>query len=101
MNDAFYNSPKWRRVSKVFLASRHYICERCGGAGEVAHHKKRLTRWNINNPDIALNMADLECLCVECHYSEHSGSSATAAGVSFDESGNVIYSPLFPPKIDT
>jgi len=99
MNDKFYNSQKWRRVSKAFLKSRLYVCERCGGVGEIAHHKIRLDRFNVRNPEIALNMDNLECLCWACHNSEHGAAgSATAAGVSFDSAGNVIYSPLIPPK---
>ena len=98
-NDSFYNSRAWRRVSKVFLQSKHYICERCGGAGEIAHHKIYLDKWNIRQPEIALNMDNLECLCKACHNAEHNEmGSATADGISFDAEGNVIYSPLFPPK---
>jgi len=99
MNDKFYNSQKWRKVSRLFLQSKYYICERCGGVGEVAHHKIYLDRWNVHNPEIALNTDNLECLCLACHNSEHGETgSATAAGISFDEAGNVKYSPLFPPK---
>jgi len=99
MNDKFYNSQKWRKVSRLFLQSKYYICERCGGVGEVAHHKIYLDRWNVHNPEIALNTDYLECLCLACHNNEHGETgSATAAGISFDEAGNVKYSPLFPPK---
>jgi len=91
MNDAFYNSPKWRRVSKLFLKSKHYICERCGGVGEVAHHKIYLNRWNVQKPEIALSADNLECLCLSCHNAEHgSAGAATAPGVKFDETGNVV-----------
>ena len=91
MNEKFYNSQKWRRVSKVFLKSKRYICERCGGVGEMAHHKIRLTRWNVNNPNISLNIDNLECLCLACHNNEHGAAgSATAAGIGFDREGNVI-----------
>jgi 5-methylcytosine-specific restriction endonuclease McrA len=92
--DKFYNSMQWRRVSKLFLKSKHYICERCGGVGELAHHKIRLDRFNVNKPEIALNFDNLECLCLSCHNSEHGETgSATAAGVSFDSAGNVVYVP--------
>jgi 5-methylcytosine-specific restriction endonuclease McrA len=95
MNDKFYNSQKWRRVSRVFLTSKHYICERCGGVGEVAHHKIRLDRFNVRKPEIALSMDNLECLCLTCHNAEHGAAgSATAAGLVFDREGNII-------KLDT
>ena len=98
-NDKFYNSRKWRRLSKVFLLSKHYICERCGGVGEIAHHRIYLNRVNIRKPEIALNMDNLECLCLACHNAEHGGAgSATAAGVGFDKEGNVIYTPHIPPN---
>ena len=91
MNDKFYNSQKWRRVSKAFLKSKYYVCERCGGVGEVAHHKIYLDRWNVHNPEIALNMDNLECLCYACHNAEHGNAgAATAAGIGFDREGNVI-----------
>jgi len=91
MNEQFYNSLKWRRVSKLFLKSKHYICERCGGAGEVAHHKVYLDRWNVRKPEIALSLDNLECLCLSCHNAEHGGAgAATAAGIVFDANGNVI-----------
>jgi len=91
MNDKFYNSVKWRRVSKTFLMSKHYVCERCGGVGEVAHHKIRLDRFNVRKPEIALSMDNLECLCLACHNAEHGNAgSATAAGIGFDREGNII-----------
>jgi len=87
----FYNSQKWRRVSKTFLKSKYYICERCGGVGEVAHHKIYLDRWNVHNPEIAYSMDNLECLCLACHNAEHGNAgAATAAGIGFDREGNVI-----------
>ena len=90
-NSSFYNSQKWRKLSKLFLQSKHYICERCGGAGEIAHHKIYLDNFNVHNPEIALNIELLECLCLTCHNSEHGGdNSATAAGIGFDGAGNVI-----------
>jgi 5-methylcytosine-specific restriction endonuclease McrA len=93
MNDSFYNSRAWRRVSRVFMQSKHYICERCGGAGEVAHHKVYLNRGNVGNVHITLSMDNLECLCKACHNAEHgSAASATAVGIAFDADGNVIES---------
>ena len=98
MNEKFYNSQKWRKVSKLFLQSKYYICERCGGVGEVAHHKIYLDRYNVRNPEIALSADNLECLCLACHNAEHGeAGSATAAGISFDSEGNVIYSSTYPP----
>jgi 5-methylcytosine-specific restriction endonuclease McrA len=86
----FYNSKEWRRLSKLFLKSKHFICERCGGVADVAHHKIHLNKRNVNNPDISLNMVNLQSLCLECHNAIHSASMATAAGVCFDSEGNLV-----------
>ena len=60
---AFYRSAAWRRLSRAFLLSRNYICERCGQPAEIAHHRRYLTPQNVNNPDISLNPDNLEALC--------------------------------------
>lgn len=87
----FYRLRAWRRLSKAFLMSKYYICERCGQPAEIAHHKKYLTAENVNDPEIALNPANLEALCLNCHNAEHFGiGGATAAGLMFDETGNLI-----------
>ncbi len=71
--------------------SKYYICERCGQPAEIAHHKIYLLPGNITNPDISLNPANLEALCMNCHNAEHFGTGgATAAGIVFDDNGNVI-----------
>jgi 5-methylcytosine-specific restriction endonuclease McrA len=90
-NTAFYHSKAWRRLSRAFLLSRAYICERCGAPAEIAHHKIYLTGENIHNPEISLNAERLEALCLNCHNAEHfSAGGATAAGFTFDERGELI-----------
>lgn len=87
----FYHSKAWKRLSRAFLLSKNYICERCGGPAEIAHHKIYLTVENLFDPDISLNPDNLEALCKNCHNAEHFGTGgATAAGLAFDESGNLI-----------
>ena len=61
---AFYNSTAWRRLSRAFLLSKCYICERCGKPADIAHHKMHITAANITDPDISLNPANLEALCI-------------------------------------
>ena len=91
MNNAtFYQSKAWRRLSRAFLLSQNYICGRCGGPAEIAHHRVYLTAANISDPDISLNPARLECLCINCHNAEHfSAGGATAAGLEFNENGDI------------
>ena len=86
----FYNTKAWRKLSRAFLLSRHYICERCGGPAEMAHHITHITAANIGNPDITLNPANLEALCLDCHNTEHfSAGGAVAAGLVFDHNGDI------------
>jgi hypothetical protein len=72
------------------MASKSYVCERCGGPAGIAHHKTHLTAANIADPAISLNPALLECLCIECHNTEHFGSGgAVLEGLCFDENGDL------------
>ncbi|MDY6086610.1 MAG: HNH endonuclease [Succiniclasticum sp.] len=87
----FYRSRAWKRLSKAFLLSRNYICERCGQPAEIAHHKIYLTAENVTDPAISLNPDNLEALCQSCHNIEHFGQGgATAARLFFDDNGNLI-----------
>ena len=87
---AFYHSKQWRRLSKAFLLSKNYICERCGMPAEIAHHKQYITPQNINNPAITLNAANLEALCMDCHNAEHFGKGGpTAKGYVFNDNGEI------------
>ena len=86
----FYNSKAWEDCRLAFLQSKFFICERCGGAATIAHHKTYLTPANINNPDITLNWENLEALCQDCHNKEHHSSPGTADGLRFDEDGNLV-----------
>ena len=83
---SFYKGVQWKKVSGLYMSQRYYVCERCGGVGTICHHRKPVTPWNINNPDITLNMDNLECLCQECHNQEHSAKVSRAI---FDSEGNV------------
>lgn len=92
----FYASKTWEDCRLAFLQSKFFICERCGGAATIAHHKTYLKQSNINNPDVSLNWDNLEALCHDCHNKEHIGkNSATREDVMFDEHGNLV--PVLPP----
>ena len=92
----FYNSNAWRRLSRAFLSSKNYICERCGKPAEIAHHKEYITPGNISNPAITLNAVNLAAVCIECHNSIHySAGGAVASGLEFDENGNLRKENLF------
>ena len=82
----FYKGKQWKKVSRAYMQSRSYVCERCGGAASICHHKTYITPGNINDTSITLDPANLECLCQDCHNQEH---KARHSRVLFDCNGNV------------
>ena len=96
----FYNSKAWEDCRLAFLKSKFFICERCGGAATIAHHKTYLTPKNINDPNVTLNWDNLEALCQDCHNREHQSKySATREDVMFDENGDLIPVGAPPPHL--
>ena len=89
----FYASKRWMKCRTGFLASKNWTCERCGRMATIAHHKKRITPQNINNPEITLNWDNLEALCQTCHNDEHFSSGVCAKGLKFDTNGNLVKAP--------
>ncbi len=72
----FYSSKQWTKCAIAYKKSKQGLCERCLKKGLIVpadevHHKIRLTKENINNPQISLNFNNLEALCEECHDKEH------------------------------
>lgn len=87
---AFYYSKAWRKLSRAFLLSKSYICERCGQPAELTHHKQHITQRNIHDPAVTLNPVNLEALCLNCHNTEHISAGGTvAAGLAFDDNGEL------------
>ena len=89
----FYHSKAWRDTQAAYMASQHYVCERCGGVARIVHHKTYITPQNINDPSITLAWTNLEALCMDCHAREHQRTHAPRNGIAFDENGNVIKAP--------
>lgn len=87
---AFYKSRAWRKTQAAFMASKNGICERCGDPARIVHHKEYITPANINDPAVTLSWDNLEALCQTCHTREHFTQDATAPGLMFDSSGNLI-----------
>lgn len=75
----FYTLKPWRDLSYTIKIDRGFKCEQCGWVAVtnedrkklIAHHRDELTDDNINNPQIALNPANIEILCLDCHNKEH------------------------------
>jgi 5-methylcytosine-specific restriction protein A len=93
----FYKSKAWEECRLAFLTSKFWICERCGGAASIAHHKIWLTPENIHEPSVTLGWDNLEALCQDCHNKEHHSSPGTADGLRFDEDGNLVRQYPSPP----
>lgn len=95
---SFYSSSAWIKCRNSFMKSKNYICERCGGAAYIVHHKIHITPENINDTNITLNWDNLQALCLECHNTVHGNGPATIEGVSFDSNGDLIYNPPHQQK---
>ncbi|KYH30745.1 HNH endonuclease [Clostridium tepidiprofundi DSM 19306] len=89
----FYKSKEWIKCRNSFMASKNYICERCGKPAYIVHHKEHITPSNINNPNITLNWDNLQALCIECHNVVHGKCEACINGVAFNDNGDLIYTP--------
>lgn len=91
--EKFYKSSKWQKVSRLYMESQNYICERCGESATICHHKIYLTPANIEDTSISLSHENLEALCQKCHNKEHgyfTGGSKQGIGVEFDANGNLV-----------
>lgn len=82
-----YDSEKWVKLRRMYMDSKHYICERCGRPATICHHKEYLTEGNVGDPLIAYNPANLECLCLDCHNAEH--NHFQREGAIFNSKGDV------------
>lgn len=97
----FYNSKLWRSCRKEYVGKRLLadggMCERCREEpGEEVHHKEHLTIKNIDDVNITVNHDNLEYLCRDCHFREHSEQivrrpyiKPAYTGYYFDEGGRV------------
>ena len=93
---AFYHSAAWVACRDSYIAERRGLCERCLArglirAGKIVHHKVYLTPENITIPGIALNHANLELLCQDCHNEEH--NARMGLRYTIDPAGNVLPKP--------
>ena len=86
----FYNSFAWRRTQAAYMASRCYVCERCGRPARIVHHKNYITPQNIHDPYVTLDWANLEALCIDCHNAEHISVGACAPGLRFNSEGELV-----------
>ena len=94
--EKLYKGKAWQRVRAQFIADRISedggMCQRCHvKVGLIAHHTVMLTEENVNDPEIALNPALLEFVCLDCHNREPGHFLEKAPRrCFFDDEGNVI-----------
>ncbi len=86
---SFYNSKRWKKIRKAYFKRMNGICERCSEAGDVVHHRTYITPANIHNPEITLNLKNLEVLCGDCHNKEHKKKEAAKTRYRVDANGNI------------
>ena len=86
---SFYLSAAWENTRAAYLMSQDYICERCGEPAKIVHHRKHITRNNINDTGITLSWDNLEALCQECHNKEHH-KRAPKQRYGFDADGGIL-----------
>lgn len=69
----FYNSTRWKRCRKTYVASLpSQLCMRCGvEIGTEVHHIIELTARNIHDDNITLSWDNLMLLCKQCHNDIH------------------------------
>ena len=64
----FYKSAAWKRARQQVITRSNGLCERCKARGiykpgYIVHHKEYITPGNISNPNITLNLDNLEYVC--------------------------------------
>ena len=86
----FYNSLSWQKARDYKIASAGYLCEVCGGVGEIVHHKIPLTEANMHNPKISIDNENLQLVCRSCHKRIHDHLDGKGRRIRFDKDGNII-----------
>lgn len=72
----------------------HYSCQLCGARATEVHHKIELNKDNVSDPNISLNLDNLQSLCHDCHtritMMEHRGVEPDS-GINyyFDDDGMI------------
>ena len=87
----FYSSPQWRDARHAALVRDGFTCQLCGArAGEV-HHLTELTPSNVLDPNVTLNLDNLQSLCHECHTRITKRSDEDCGeGLMFDSEGQLV-----------
>ena len=68
----FYKSKEWLQLREEVLERDHYECQSCRRKGKYrrarnVHHIKEVK----THPHLALELDNLESVCIQCHNEEH------------------------------
>lgn len=74
--ETFYKGQQWKACREIAMKKAGGLCENCLKDGRikaavVVHHIIPITPENITNPEITLNLANLQALCTDCHAAIH------------------------------
>lgn len=89
----FYKSKEWMNVRQGALMRDKYLCVKCGRPAEEVHHIIHLSPANIYDPNITLNLENLQSLCTDCHFAEHKADRKVtdcSEEYEFDENGYIV-----------
>lgn len=86
----FYNSLTWQKAREYKIASVGYLCEVCGGVGEIVHHKIPLTEANMHDHKISISNDNLQLVCRSCHKRIHDELDGKGRQYQFDKDGNIM-----------
>lgn len=82
----FYDGAEWKKIREAVKRRDNYECQECKRQGKVTidtneyseSAKRKKTKLIVdhikeleNYPELALNMDNLETLCVNCHNKKH------------------------------
>lgn len=88
----FYASVAWQAARMAALKRDRFSCQICGQRAQEVHHRIELDENNVNDPDIALNLKNLQSLCHDCHTritseTHKAGGSDAGKDFFFDANG--------------
>ncbi|MBQ9642909.1 MAG: HNH endonuclease, partial [Lachnospiraceae bacterium] len=63
----FYNSSAWKHARMAALRRDMFTCAICGARASEVHHLVELDDVNVHDPNISLNLNNLQSLCHDCH----------------------------------
>lgn len=82
----FYKSKEWLSLRKKALKRDNHECQLCKDNGkyhkaENVHHMKEVK----THPHLALDLDNLQCLCITCHNDVHDRLDVTRANKYADD----------------